>query len=116
MRIDDDVKLWLAVLTPPAAWAAHLQISYALAPSACDAQSRLMLLIVSVVCLVLPAMTSRTAYRLWRSYPTGTSQEVQPASISRANFMAGLGLASGAMFGIVVIGQTIPMFFLRLCD
>ncbi|HEY0139764.1 MAG TPA: hypothetical protein VGF48_02650 [Thermoanaerobaculia bacterium] len=123
MRIDDDARLWITVLTPPLAWAAHLQTSYSLAPQACAWGSRSLLLVVSLVLLVATVFSSVLALRLWRERPpliahgaAGAPEEIEPAALSRARFMAAFGFASGCLFGLVIVGQTIPMFFLRLCD
>jgi hypothetical protein len=118
-----DRRLWTLLLLPPIAWAVHLQVCYALHEQACASNTRLMLWVVSLVLLVIVAITSVRAYTTWQSIPrpyagggAGAPEEQEPRPEGRAKFMALAAFAGSLFFELVILGQTIPTVILRPCD
>jgi hypothetical protein len=121
--MSDDARRWLVLLLPPLAWSAHLLIGYSLHPSICDANSRAMAIIVTIVLLLGVAATGWMAFALWQALPdplagggAGKPEDEEPRWRARARFMAFAGFLASGLFGLVIVGQSIPMLILRTCD
>ncbi|HET7435457.1 MAG TPA: hypothetical protein VFN10_12185 [Thermoanaerobaculia bacterium] len=117
------VRLWVLLLVSPLAWAAHLQVSYALHMTACAAQNRLILLLVSFIALLVVGVNLWFSWTTWMAWPpltshggSGGSEDEEPRWIGRSRFMAVCAFFGSIFFALVIIGQTIPMFVLRPCD
>jgi hypothetical protein len=110
-----DVLLWLAVLAGPLAWAAQLQINYALAATACAMGGKMFLHLVSLGAFLLAAAGALVAWRWWKKLPEG-STERGDAEGSRARFMALSGMLMGAFFALVIVALEVPNWTLRVCD
>lgn len=117
------VRLWTVTLIPPLLWGLHLQICYSLHESVCEAQSPLKGYLVSAIALVIVAIDAVVAWRLWQSWPppdaggaAGWSEEKEPRWRSRARFMAAGAFVAACYFGLVILGQTVPLVMLRPCD
>lgn len=98
------VALWLALLLPPAAWAADLQLRYALIQWACANNRGWLLTLVSAPLLLLAVVCATIGWRY--------AGDDQP----RVRFMALGAVALGFAFSLAIIAATIPDFFLRPCD
>jgi hypothetical protein len=107
--------LWIGVLVPPLAFLTNLEVAYALVPAACHARNVLLVYLVHAVCLVLTVLAGLTALRYWRAsgavWPGGAG-----GRLSRTQFMAGLGVLTALLFGLVIVAQWIPSFILDPCQ
>ncbi|HEX6898403.1 MAG TPA: hypothetical protein VF789_01765 [Thermoanaerobaculia bacterium] len=110
-----DVLLWLGVLAGPLAWAAQLQINYALAPTACALGGKTFLHLVSLVAFLVAVAGAFVGWLWRRKLPEG-STEFGDAEASRARFMALSGMILGLFFALVIVALEIPNWTLRVCD
>lgn len=117
------VRLWTLLLVPPLMWGLHLQVSYSIHTSACDAQNKLMLFLVSFIAFVVLVINGWIAWSSLVLAPpeasdhgAGGPEESEPRWQGRTRFMLLVALINSIFFAVVVIGQTIPMIVLRACD
>ena len=107
--------LWAGLLLAPTAFLLNLEVAYALVPTACSTDSRLLVHLVHLACLILAGLGLFAAWSSWRS-----SGEVWPGEdgtrLGRSRFMAGLGLLVSAQFLLVIVAQWIPSFVLSPCQ
>ena len=107
--------LWTGLLLAPAAFLLNLEVAYALVPVACSARTRLLIHVVHAVCLVLAALGTFAAWRMWR-----VTGETWPGAaggrLSRSRFMSGLGLFLSLFIIMVIVAQWIPSFILSPCQ
>jgi hypothetical protein len=87
-------------LLAPIAWFASMEANFALAPLACGGHQKSVLLLISVTALGLAAGGSFLAW-------------TQRTSRRRLAFF---GVASSALFALVIAAQTIPNLMLRGCE
>ena len=59
--------LWLGMVGGPIAWLLYLQLSYMLAPRACQAGDKTALAVVAVVALVATIAITIVAWRAWHA-------------------------------------------------
>ncbi|HKR62763.1 MAG TPA: hypothetical protein VJZ00_03440 [Thermoanaerobaculia bacterium] len=116
-------RLWTGFVGPALLWFTHLEITYSLHPSACDAKSELMLWITTIILLACVALIGAMTLAMWRAnpdpHPTGAAgapEEEEVRSNGRARFMAAAGFASACLFGLAILVHVIPMVVLRPCD
>src|SRR3954452_501942 len=98
------VVLWFALLLPPAAWAADLQLRFALIQWACANGREWTLTLFSAPLLLLAIVCAVIGWR--------HANDDHP----RIKFMALSALALGFAFSLAIIAATLPDFFLRPCD
>jgi len=110
-----DVLLGLAVFAGPVAWALHLEVSYSLAPSACDLKSKLFLHLTTLGALLLVTAGAVTAWSVGKKLPEGSTEKGNPED-SRLRFMSLAGVASCVLFGLVILAAEVPNWILRVCD
>jgi hypothetical protein len=110
-----DVLLGLAVFAGPIAWALHLQVSYSLAPTACDLKSKLFLHLTTVGALLIVVAGAAVAWSLGRKLPEGSTAQ-GGLTASRARFMALAALSLNLLFGLVILAMEVPSWILRVCD
>lgn len=117
------VRLWALLLVPALTWGAHLQVSYSLHMTTCAAQNNLPLMLVSLIALIIVGVNLWFSWTTWMMWPplidhggSGGPEEEEPRWMGRARFMAVCAFFGSIFFGLVIIGQTIPMFLLRPCD
>ena len=107
--------LWAGLLLAPTAFLLNLEVAYALVPTACSSQNRLLVHLVHVVCLVMAAAGGFIALRSWRAGgETWPGEHGGP--VGRSRFMAGLGLLLSAFILLVIVAQWIPSFVLNPCQ
>jgi hypothetical protein len=113
--------LWAGVLAGPIAWAADLGVSYAIVKWSCGHQTIAVLRLITLATL---AVIAGGAYASWRALslaPDDVPLDGPPTHagpvlvLSRARFMAVLGLASSALFAVTVIGMAVPRWVLDAC-
>jgi hypothetical protein len=107
--------LWAGFLLAPTAFLLNLEVAYALVPTACSSQNRLLVHGVHLVCLLIALTGGFSALRLWRFRgETWPGEEGGP--VSRSRFMAGVGLLLSAFFILVIVAQWIPSLVLHPCQ
>jgi len=99
-----DAIAWLAMLGPPLVWILNFEVIYAGVLSACEAKSKIVLIICSILTLALIAGCALLARR-----------EVGSENRAR-HFMAQVGLMTAGVFGLVEIAQLIAMFIMDPCQ
>jgi hypothetical protein len=105
------VILWSGILAGPVAWAFDLFLSYSLTQWSCARERVAMLHVMTLGALVVIACGLVLVQRALRGVPEGASLD-GGRSVDRARFMAMLGLASCALFGVTVIAGALPPWIL----
>lgn len=109
--------LWLSVVGPPLAWAAHLLINYAIAGQHCVGAADVgaiasqhgrvtTMLIIDLLATMLAAATGYLAYHRWletQSKKGGGAHHLVHSGEGRTRFLALCGMLTSALFGIAVI-------------
>lgn len=107
--------LWAGLLLAPTAFLLNLEVAYALVPTACSSQNRLLVHLVHLVCLLIAATGGFIALRSWRVGGETWPGE-QGGRVGRSRFMAGLGLMLSGFILLVLLAQWIPSFVLNPCQ
>jgi hypothetical protein len=107
--------LWAGFLLAPTAFLLNLELAYALVPTACSSQNRLLVHMVHLGCLLIALTGGFFARRLWRSCGETWPGE-EGGRVSRSRFMAGIGLLLSALFVLVIVAQWIPSLVLNPCQ
>jgi hypothetical protein len=107
-----NMMLWFGALGPPIAWAIHLMTMYPLVEVACRLQSTLPLYGMSAVLVLMNAAAGLVSWYYLRFMRTRNGATVP----RRVRFMARAGLAASALFMIVIVAQTLPVFFDDPCQ
>lgn len=105
--------LWIGILGGPAAWLCQLQCSYMLVPWACHSGHHLPLHLSGILFFLLAL---GIAWMSWRHLLTFIARgaEASPA-LSRAHFMAMLGVSMSVLFALVIFVQTAAAFIIGPC-
>jgi hypothetical protein len=107
--------LWTGVLLPPIAFLLNLEVAYALVPTACSAQTVVLVHLVHLVSLTLAVSGGVVGWRTWQrsgaTWPGGAG-----GRLGRTQFLAGLGALTGLLFAAVIVAQWIPSFILDPCQ
>lgn len=107
------LTLWAGLLLPPIAWALNLSVNYGLATLACDGAWAVGLHLSTLVSIALAAAGGLIAWSLWKRLAAISSQDGTRAARSR--FMALSGLLLSVFFGLAIVAQWLPTFFLEPC-
>ena len=107
--------LFTGLLLAPVAFLANLELAYALVHSACRLGNRLPLHAVHAASLALALVGCLTAWRTWRAAGIEWPADVAGPP-ARTRFLAGLGVATSALFALVLVAQWIPSFVLSPCQ
>ena len=109
------LPLWAGILAGPIAWAFDLEASYAVVKWVCSTGKYTVLPLITIGSLALVAGGAVLSWGAWmrtgHDVPTDGGQPRQ-----RARFMAGLGLASCALFALQVLAGAIPHWVLDACQ
>ena len=106
---------WTGMLLPPAVFFAHLQGAYVLVPRACRYHADVWLHVVGVASVVLAAVGTAVAWRVWSGAGRGASTEPGGAA-SRARFLGVVGFVMGAMFVLLLTAQWLVAFVISPCQ
>jgi hypothetical protein len=107
--------LFTGLLLAPVAFLANLEIAYALVHPACRLGNRLPLHAVHAGAVVFALAGLLTAWRIWRA--EGVEWPAYAGGpLARTRFLAGLGVATSALFLLVLVAQWIPSFVLSPCQ
>ena len=106
--------LWCVILAGPIVWLISFEAIFALAPWACIFQNKLALYLISLVALVLAAVSGFVAFREWKTL----RKEAAPIddSLPRSQSMALGGILMSGMFFLVILAQAIPAVVLSACE
>jgi hypothetical protein len=112
--------LWVGVLAGPVVWAADLVAGYALVAWTCGHHRTAPLHLLSFAALLVIGLASWISLRaamVTREPAGAAAREIarDERTAERAQFMAGLGLASSALFAIVVVATEIPRWVFDAC-
>jgi hypothetical protein len=103
---------WMGVALGPAAWAINLQTIYAMTPHACAKPTSATIVLSIAMALIA---TSGTLISL-RSTRRDAPAELAEMQGGRArNFMAWLGVGSGAIFALVILNQLAAAVMISPC-
>ena len=106
--------LWIATVLAPAAWAADLEASYAVAARACGGVvvvSPVALWLVPAAAVAVSLVGAALAWRGWMRPQRGAAETWPPD-----HFLAVCGLLTSAFFIFVIVAQALPALVLRTCD
>jgi uncharacterized protein YqgC (DUF456 family) len=107
--------LWIGVLMPAVIWVVQMQLNYWAVRGACVRGSNTRLFAVTLVALLLIALSELSAWIGARR--SGAGERVEwGALVSNSRFMLALGLLSGAVFFIAVMAQGIAAIILHPCQ
>ena len=128
------IGLWTGILAGPALWFTHQQVSFVLVPWVCDHGGVMWLHAATAVLLVGTLAAGLLARKYWRAERVEMIQTPDPAARTspaaddapvpvsrtaehqRVRFMAMLGMLSSVFFGLVIIAQELPNFFIDPCQ
>ena len=106
---------WTGMLLPAATFFAHLQGAYVLVPRACRYHADVWLHVVGVASVVLAAVGTWVAWRVWSD--AGRHESTEPGSaLARARFLGVAGFAMGALFVLLLTAQWLAAFFISPCQ
>jgi hypothetical protein len=109
------LSLWTGILAGPVAWALDLSVSYALVKWVCMNQRDGILHLLTVVALIVVAGGAVVSwFALERTAADAPTDGGEPRQ--RARFMAILGLASSALFAMLIVANAIPHWVLDACQ
>src|SRR5689334_8145738 len=101
-----DLFAWLGVVGPPTVWIVNFEVVYAAVLPACKMQSKALLLLSCVVCLLL---IGGCGFLALREVGSGDAHKTR-------RFMGQVGLMSTALFVLVTIAQIIAVLFMDACS
>ena len=106
---------WIGFFLAPAAFFAHLQLTYVLVPWACVRNGELWIHLAGALSVVLAAVG---AYVAWRTWQSGGRQEPGEAggAMPRTRLLGVLGLGLSLMFALLLMGQWMTAFFFSPCQ
>jgi hypothetical protein len=103
------VEAWIVVLLAPTAWAAALGILFSLTDEACARGARTAMVAVACACVALTLAPGLLAWA-WRR------RIAEPhAAADRARFMLAVAIGASAIFTLVLMMTTVPIFLLPAC-
>lgn len=108
-------RLLLGMVLGPLAWLGGLELLFALVPWTCrhpTARAGIVLPAIGAVTMLTSIIAAAVA---WRARRPGDSGAPDGAS-DRVRFMALTGVGSGALFTLVALAATIPIFVLSSCE
>ncbi len=109
------MKLWAILLAGPLAWFASLCASFASAPPACWAQTKVALFVIPLAAMLSSALACGVSWRNWsaegREFPVESGGK--PAA-SRALTLGGIAL--NGFFAIVILAQFVAPAILGVCQ
>jgi len=105
--------LWTGVLGAPLAWLLTLVLGYALVPWACTRTHPVMLHVVTALGVAAAFAAGVGSWRAWTAVPAWPDDG---PGTPRRRFIAGVGLASSVLFGVVILASEIPVLVLGACE
>ena len=103
---------WTGVLAGPVAWSVMLGFNYALTKWSCGHTTAYVLQLIAVAAFACAAAGAYAAWRTLMLVPEGATDDgARP--MDRSRFMGVLGLGSSALFGLLLIASSIPIWSLH---
>jgi hypothetical protein len=106
---------WVGLLLAPAAFFAHLQITYMMVPWACEHGGELWIHVSGVASVLLAAIGCAVAWRVWNHAGREAPGEGGGA-VPRARLLAVTGLCTSALFVLLLLAQWVAAFFISPCQ
>ena len=106
---------WAGIIVPPVAMLINLSIGYALVPWSCAAHSRTLLHAEIGVLVLISVAAGFVAHREWRRYGGGGASDDAAGPGPRARFLGAMGLASSALFTMILLAQWLANAYLTPC-
>ena len=103
------IALWSAILAGPVAYGVAHELRFALVQWACMNHASWVLLAIAAALLIIPIAG---AIVCWRFSPAPEEDRVG----GRVYFMAMSGFILNCAFGLAIVANAIPHFFLLACD
>lgn len=109
-------RLWYGMLAGAAAWKLQLVVNYAVVPYACWHRVEALNHLASLATFVLALSGAWVAWGSWKETGGGWDADDLGGPVGRSRFMALGGMALGALFALLILGQWVPNLFLSPCD
>ena len=106
---------WVGIFLAPAVFAAHLQINYVLVRWACLRNGDVWVHVVDVLAVLLAALGTLTAWRVWASAGR-TEPGEEGGSLPRTRFMGVVGVGFSGLITLVLFAQWVGAFFISTCQ
>ena len=108
-------RLWYGVLIGALAWKLQFVVYYVLVPYACWHGLPVLIHLSSLGALLLALSGGWVGLESWRR--SGRSLETEMEETwARSRFMGLSGMVMGPFFGLLILGQWIPILLLSPCD
>jgi len=102
---------WTGVFAGPIAWATEFGFIYSLTKWSCN-HTAIVLQLVIVAALVVTAFGAFAAWQTLTLVPVGATDD-GGRSVDRSRFMGILGLCSSALFALLILAQSVPIWTLH---
>jgi hypothetical protein len=106
---------WTGMLLPAAVFFAHLQGAYVLVPRACRYHADVWLHVAGAAGVVLAAVGTLVAWRVWNEAGRGESTEPGGA-LPRARFLGVVGFVMSALLALLIAAQWVAGFVISPCQ
>ena len=110
-----NLYLWISVLTGPILWLISFAAKFFWVPVACATQTKLVLLLFSVVALLMTVAAGLMGWQQFQQLGRSTVAD-SGDPLARSRFFAIGGMALSAGFCLVLIAQTLPDLVLGVCQ
>ncbi|HEX2779573.1 MAG TPA: hypothetical protein VHM30_08750 [Gemmatimonadaceae bacterium] len=107
---------WYGVLIPPLAMLTNLSLGFALVPWSCSANNRALLHVEIALLVLISVSGGLVAHREWRRHGGGGEVDDAGGPAARSRFLGVLGMASSALFTLILLGQWLANAFLTPCN
>jgi hypothetical protein len=109
------VAQWIGLALAPAAFAAHLQITYVVVPWACGRHNDVWIHVLGIASVVLALIGVVAAWRTWLSAGREVPGE-NGGSLPRTRFLGAVGVGTSGMLALLLFAQWIAAFFISPCQ
>jgi hypothetical protein len=117
-RVERPLAIWFGLLAPPIAWGARLLLAYGAEDLVCSTGSsstdvfgipyRAFAIGESIVMLAVAVAAGLAAWGAWKRFRDA-------AAPNRPGWMALSGVFSAAVFSLLIVTESIPLFVLDVC-
>lgn len=104
--------LWFGILGGPAAWSAHLLVSYGLVYVVRGGGPVFLLYLTTLLTALIALAAGFAAWRGWRHHPEHGDGEERADEAARRSFMGYTGLLLSGLFFLVILVEGTPPLFL----
>ena len=107
---------WAGVLVPPLAMLTNLSLGFALVPWSCSANNRVLLHSEIALLVVISVASGFVAHREWRRHGGGGEADDAGGPAARSRLLGVFGMASSALFTLILLAQWLANAFLTPCN